>query len=241
MSARLIGNLEGRHVLVDDLESSIYVLLWTALMFSECSDRSHVPSFMEHVIDPQPHGNTGGFGKVDFLQARTFLKAVKFSHRPALDTLIDQLAVMFSVRYETQPDERDRAHAKKLLDQSVQDKSFTEIYIACRAYQYDARMRSLDNSAATISYFDAALSDRLQWPSNDCAVKQPIFTTPPSPVQVIKTGWSTTLVMGGITADHDMHDSEGEGEEAKYHMIGVEKEMSWEKIDSTADGLFHGR
>jgi hypothetical protein len=37
-------------------------------MFLECSDKSQVPSFMEHVIDPQPHGNIGGFGKVDFLQ-----------------------------------------------------------------------------------------------------------------------------------------------------------------------------
>jgi hypothetical protein len=59
--------MEGEHDLHDDLESSIYVLLWTALMFLECSDKSQVPSFMEHVIDPQPHGNIGGFRKVDFL------------------------------------------------------------------------------------------------------------------------------------------------------------------------------
>jgi hypothetical protein len=88
MSARLISNMEGEHDLQDDLESSIYVLLWMVLMFSECSDKSRVPSFMEHVVDPQPHGNIGGFRKVDFLQARTFLKVVKFSHRPALDELL---------------------------------------------------------------------------------------------------------------------------------------------------------
>jgi hypothetical protein len=70
---------------------------------------------MEHVIDPQPHGNIGGFGKVDFLQARTFLKAVKFSHRPALNELIDQLAIMFSARYETKPDAREPQHATKML------------------------------------------------------------------------------------------------------------------------------
>jgi hypothetical protein len=99
--------MEGKHDLQDDLESSIYILLWMALMFSESSDISQVPSFMEHVIDPQPHGNIGGFGKVDFLQARTFLKAVKFSHRPALDELIDQLAIMFSARYETKLDARE--------------------------------------------------------------------------------------------------------------------------------------
>jgi hypothetical protein len=106
MSARLIGNMEGQHVLIDDLKSSIYVLLWTVLTFLECSDRTQVPSFMEHVIDPQPHGNTGSF--VDFLQARTFLKAVKFPHWPALDNLINQLAIMFLVCYETKPDDRER-------------------------------------------------------------------------------------------------------------------------------------
>ena len=78
MSARLIGNMEGPHVLADDLESLIYILLWMALMYSECSDITQVPSFMEHVIDPQPHHNTGGYGKTDILQARTFFKMVKF-------------------------------------------------------------------------------------------------------------------------------------------------------------------
>jgi hypothetical protein len=207
MSARLIGNMEGQHVLMDDLESSIYFLLWTALTFLECSDKTQVPSFMEHVIDPQPHGNTGGFGKVDFLQARTFLKAVKFPHRPALDNLIDQLAIMFLVRYKTKPDDRERAHAKKLLDLSTRDVSVIEIYYASRAYQYDKRTRSLDNSAATISLFNVALSDHSQWPSNDCAIKQPIFAKTLSPLQVIKTGWSTTLIMWGIATDHEMHDS----------------------------------
>jgi hypothetical protein len=130
MSARLIGNMEGQHVLMDDLESSIYVLLWTALTFSECSDRAQVPSFMEHIINPQRHGNTGSFGKVDFLQARTFLKAVKFPHQPALDNLINQLAIMFLVRYKTKPDDRKRAHAKKLLDLSAWDVSVVDIYYA---------------------------------------------------------------------------------------------------------------
>ena len=42
MSARLISNLEGEHDLQDDLKSSIYILLWIALMFSECSGRDYV-------------------------------------------------------------------------------------------------------------------------------------------------------------------------------------------------------
>ena len=137
MSARLIGNMEGPHVLVDDLESSIYILLWTALMYSECSDITQVPSFMEHVIDPQPHHNTGGYGKTDFLQARTFLKTVKFPNRPALDKLLDDLAIMFSVRYETAPTDIERHHAAKLLEQSKQEPIFAEIYRSCIPYRYD--------------------------------------------------------------------------------------------------------
>ena len=117
---------------------------------------------MEHVIDPQPHGNTGSFGKVYFLQARTFLKTVKFLHQPTLDNLINQLAIMFSICYETKPDNHERAHAKKLLDLSTQDASVVEIYYANHTYQYDEQMRSLNNSAATISLFNVALSDHSQ-------------------------------------------------------------------------------
>ena len=108
MSARLISNLEGEHDLQDDLESSIYVLLWTALMFSECSGSDYVESFMAHVIDPQPYGRNGGFGKVDFLQTRSYLRQIKFLQRPLLDTLITELAVLFSARYEEEPDKQEK-------------------------------------------------------------------------------------------------------------------------------------
>jgi hypothetical protein len=174
-------------------------------MFSECSDKSQVPSFMEHVIDPQPHGDIGSFGKVDFLQARTFLKVVKFSHQPALDELIDQLAIMFSAHYETKPDAREQQHATKMLQHLIRDPSFIDIYKASRPYQYDMWMTLLASPTATISLFDHVLHDCLQWPFNDHAVKQHIFAKTPSPQQVIKTGWSTTWVMGGICKGTSVH------------------------------------
>ena len=78
MSARLIGQMNGSHDLRDDLESSLYILLWMALMFSKCSNPGQVPLFLSRVLDPQPHGSIGGYGKADFLKGKTFLAQVKF-------------------------------------------------------------------------------------------------------------------------------------------------------------------
>ncbi|KAF8232085.1 hypothetical protein L208DRAFT_1091706, partial [Tricholoma matsutake] len=39
MSARLVAQLDGVHSFQYDLESTIYVLLWMILMYSETSDR----------------------------------------------------------------------------------------------------------------------------------------------------------------------------------------------------------
>jgi hypothetical protein len=239
MSARLTGNMEGPHVLMDDLESSIYVLLWTALMYLECSDSTQVPSFMEYVIDPQPYHNTGGYGKTDFLQARTFLKTVKFPNRPALDKLIDDLAKMFSVRYETAPTDTERHYATKMLEQSESDLVFIEIYRLSVPYWYDMRMTSLENPTDIIELFNDALCDSLKWPSDDRAAKQHIYVIKPSPQRVIKTGWSTTFMTRGTHDDDQMQavqsDFGVEEEEEDYQMVGVE--MSSETSDSTVDSL----
>ena len=108
MSARLISNLEGEHDLQDNLESSIYILLWTALMFLECSGSDYVESFMAHVIDPQPYGWNGGFGKVDFLQTRSYLCQIKFLQCSLLDMLIMELAVLFSVHYKEELNKQEK-------------------------------------------------------------------------------------------------------------------------------------
>jgi hypothetical protein len=70
--------MDGNRDFKDDLESSIYVLLWMTLMNSECSNRSHVASFLALVLDPQPHGSSDGGIRADFLQGMSFLKSVKF-------------------------------------------------------------------------------------------------------------------------------------------------------------------
>ena len=59
MSSALICNMtEHVHNFKDDLESSVYVLLWVALMYSEPSERDLVAAFLMNVLDPQPSGTT---------------------------------------------------------------------------------------------------------------------------------------------------------------------------------------
>jgi hypothetical protein len=236
MSAKLIGNLGGRHDLQDDLESSLYVLLWTALMFSECSGNTYIAPFMAHVIDPQPHAHNGGLGKQDFLQTRSYLQHLKFPHRSVLDILIDQLAKLFSVHYEAKPEKSETERALKLQQQSIVDPSFVEIYHSSYSYQFASRMTSLMDPANTIALFDSALYDRSKWPANDRATKQQIYRKKPSPQWVTKTGWSMTLIMEEMSGDHEMKfDNEEVGEDEEYQMVGVEKSSEIIDLDVSVD------
>jgi hypothetical protein len=97
-------------------------------------------------------------------------------------------------------------------------------------------MTLLASPTATISLFDHFLHDHSQWSFNDHAVKQHIFAKTLSPQQVIKTGWSMTLVMGGIDEMLAVHsDSREVEDDDKYQMVGVE--MLLEKNDSTVDSV----
>ena len=78
MSAGLISQKSVQHDFRDDLESSIYILLWMTLMFSEVSNNAIVPTFLSNVLDPRPYSNNGSHGKMDFLCGRTFLSNIEF-------------------------------------------------------------------------------------------------------------------------------------------------------------------
>src|ERR1700678_2894635 len=151
MSARLIAQMVRSHDFRDDLESSIYVLLWVGLMYSERSDRAQVPSFLSTALDPQPHGSTGGYGKANFLKGKTFLSRVKFSFRPALDTLLDKLADLFAVHYEEVPTEGDRADSDGLWEHHLHSQ-----YCKSRAVKYDQQIDELSSHDTTITLFKTA-------------------------------------------------------------------------------------
>src|SRR5438270_31624 len=81
----LVSQTTQQHVLKDDLESLIYVLLWMALMCLETSNPEQSVLFLKTVLDQQPFEGLGSYQKADFLKGRAFLNLVKFVNRPALD------------------------------------------------------------------------------------------------------------------------------------------------------------
>ena len=107
MSGKLIA-LNEIHNFNDDLESTLYIMLWVALMFLECSDSTKVAGFVAIVLDPQlkDHITPTYTGKPDFLIGRAFLEQVKFPQRHHLNILLCNLAMLFLVRYEKAPTEK---------------------------------------------------------------------------------------------------------------------------------------
>ena len=108
MSAALVKCNDAPHTFVDDLESIFYVILWLVLMYSLNSMMAEVrTSFMQQVVDPVQYAGTGGCAKADFLQGRSALRDLELHNpnRPELQTLLLNLATLFSVHYEPKPDQ----------------------------------------------------------------------------------------------------------------------------------------
>lgn len=225
MSANLISQMNGKHTthtLQDDLESSIYVLMWMTLMYSETSDKSQVPSFLSGVLDPTPYGVTGGFSKADFLKARTFLQRVALPGRPALHRLIIQLAELFAVRYEERPTPAQYADAEFLHKNIAinSDPGFEKAYKGTVVFSYTQRIMALEGYQHTIDLFDEALRDSALWPENDHAVKQYFQTDQPPPQQVIKSGWDTAVFVNHLD-DLDELDEPASGDHNWNHEIAL--------------------
>lgn len=169
MSGKLISEKEHVHNFNDDLESTIYILLWVALMYSKCSNSPMAAGFLEIVLDTQPHSTSTYASKPDFLMGRQFLRDVKFVDRPCLDNLLDQLTKLFAVRYHCQPEE-DARKAENAWGQLLKENpGLQSIYDALPIVQYDRRIKILKDHEETINYFEEALKDRSLWPPNDGA------------------------------------------------------------------------
>ena len=220
MSANLISNITGLHDYRDDLESSLYTLLWVTLTYSKCSNPRKVPGFLKSVFDPPPHEGEGACSKGDFLQGRMFLKGVSFPGRDALHFLVDKLAHMFAVRYEEAPTKQDRDSATRINTYSPED------YKTTSAYKYDARMNFLKTHQATIDLFDTVLKDRSQWPLNDRAERQAFHVGPAVQAheRVIKTSWRTTLFVEQRENQGDEVEAQPnrENEVDDYQMVDAE-------------------
>jgi len=102
MSARLVANFKDvRHNYQDDMESTLYVILWIMFIFTSCfiddALRSH---FLHNVLDPDEVQGSGGLGKETFLLSASMLHMGPiFKGRPALDALVRKLQKTFAARY----------------------------------------------------------------------------------------------------------------------------------------------
>ena len=193
MSARLIYDSGVLHDFRDDLESSLYVVLWTTLIYSEVSNKSQVMPFVNSVLNPQSYENSGGTTKEDFLKAQSFLVHVHFPNRPALHQLIRNLADLFRFCYEPEPTEaqREESNQLQLASHKFQNAYVQNAYEAHYCTRYDQSMLKLKDHAAAIQLFETALRYRSEWPNNDASVKQ-IFESK-SPTELVrKTNWRST-------------------------------------------------
>jgi hypothetical protein len=193
MSSKLISEKYWQHVFLDDLESSIYVLLWVILNYSRCSNPAAVLPFLKSVLDPEPIGDVGGYYKADFLKGRTFLSNVSFPGRPALHHLIVELATLFQAR---------NMAPLQLIEQLPKTNEEGLLYFQARTYVQS--MEYLKDHDYTIALFDEALGSS-GWPTiNDTAVKQVFVTSGHSASKKQKTGWSTAIFVREIDQPRDL-------------------------------------
>jgi hypothetical protein len=221
MSGKLITR-EEPHSYRDDLESTIYVLLWVALMFSETSQPMNVALFMDTVLDPKMPAGIGEDTsiypyKAEFLTQTQFLKFTKFPGRPCFHTLLTSLADLFAVRYEKVPiGASDLPRARKILD-SFTNKIDQELFRSLPLFSYFERMAFLTNHDRTIELFNIALQNRSEWPVDDRAEKQHIRKGTEYPIrsQVTKASWISVYGTQGIgpqamDVDGEAMDANGE-------------------------------
>jgi hypothetical protein len=182
MSAALVMKKDAPQTFVDDLESFLYVVLWVYLMYSAHSmTSSELTSFVQAVLDPDQYEGTGGSGKADFLQGRTVLKHLTFHNRPSLQPLINDLAVLFAVRYEPEPSKEDMA---LLVAHAGED--YVDQFPASK---YQKRMSNLKSHKHVIGLFHIALEDAGKWPTADSPVKQELILRTDEKKKRTKTGW----------------------------------------------------
>jgi hypothetical protein len=121
-----------------------------------------------------------------------------------------------------------------MLVQNQPDNIKTMICNQSAVASYDEWKKKLEDHTATIELFNQALTVHLQWPTTDCMVKQNIYANihlPHLASQMLKTGWSMTLMLHEIDTDYDSYQSCSKDDEEDPFQI-INDKMSSEKTDS---------
>lgn len=179
MSASLVGGNQTQDYR-DDLESSLYTLIWVAVMYLRCPEPAWVSSFLNTIFEPHP-GIKVTDAKEDFLKGRSFLKKKKFPGPPVLLRLAIDLAKLFATRYLT-----DEPSDTQTEDGNSSPSTTTSVS------EHGETTSRLNNHHAVIGLFNTALQDRSKWPNDDAAVRQDYRASKKVVNEPeIKTDWNT--------------------------------------------------
>ncbi|KAG1788509.1 hypothetical protein EV424DRAFT_1550633 [Suillus variegatus] len=100
MSAHLVQHKDAKHDVEDDIESSLYVVLWIALMYT--MTHLTIPArtlLVKDVFEVDELEGVGSSTKSGFLTSRMHFSKDVFVNRKPLDRLIVALAELFALRY----------------------------------------------------------------------------------------------------------------------------------------------
>ena len=174
MSVNLIKNHSANHTFRDDLESSFWVLLWTALMFSDTPLTSQERS---NAIWETFESTPGS--KLNVITEQTLLlnNPELFPNRPALSHLLKDLAALFGASYY-RPKKANELDLLPFLEElSGEDLvKLQELKEALPIYQLTQAKQKLCDHKYTISLFDHYLQET-DWPMADAAKPQRLVGT----------------------------------------------------------------
>ncbi|KAG1878998.1 hypothetical protein F4604DRAFT_1923685 [Suillus subluteus] len=184
MSAYLTAQIHAVHTVADDLESSLYVLLWTALKFTvttlDIVDRTLL---MTQVFD-------GGSSKEGWLFSRTNLPRNAFVGRKSLDDLVDELCVFFSHRNSKVTAKAIATLEALQLELEAESAVKGRLYMAVQAfrdetvaYKKEMGMKLVHSHDAVIKLYDKYLQAP-GWPE-DPAVEQAVLPIKPAAGRMI--------------------------------------------------------
>jgi hypothetical protein len=172
MSAALLHNNEKLHELVDDRESYLHVLTWTALHFTKHTISGGGSSRFLRAFDEEyedEDGVKGGDLKKGFLLGHDIPRVVKFDSRPQLDAFIEELTEAFAVLYEKPPS----AEEVKALEEAQSANLPPSIMAGLTAFKYQKHLNDLATPSWLVDTFRRHLNTGY-WPPSDQAQGQPI-------------------------------------------------------------------
>ena len=173
MSAALLHNNEKPHELIDDRESSLHVLTWTALRFTKHTISGGGSSRFLRAFDEEYEDEDGvqseETSRGDSFVSREIPRMIKFDGRPQLDALIEELTEAFAVRYEKPPS----AEEIKALEEAQSANLPPSIMAGLTAFKYQKHLDDLATPSWLVDTFRRHLNTG-HWPPSDQAQGQPI-------------------------------------------------------------------